>query len=101
MEELIRNETLTIQNTAVSVVAEQVLSPLVRRAIVFTNTSTLGQIITIAWGKSDVAAGEGVVLFPAGSWSETLDARFTPSQAKIYAISSAANGTLAIHERLV
>ena len=99
MEELIRNETQTIGTTAV-IVAESVMPPNIRRAIVFTNVSTAGQVITLSWGK-EATAGAGITLYPAGSWSETLDARFTPSQERIWAIADAITGTLAIHERLV
>lgn len=97
MVEAIRNTALTIGTTNVSVAPQ--LFEGQRKAIVITNTSTGGQAITISWGQN-AAAGQGIVLYPAGSWSESLDSAFVPSNLGIFAISSAAAGTIAIHERV-
>lgn len=70
-----------------------------RTAITVTNTSTGGQIITLAWGGAAKSL-EGAVLYPGGNWSESRDPAFDPSTEDIWAISSAASGALAIHERV-
>jgi hypothetical protein len=94
-----RNESVAVDTNPVTV-CEAIMPPSVRKAIVLVNTSTGGQIITVAFG-TEAALGKGIVLAGYGEWSETLDARFTPSQAQVRAISSLAGGTLGIHERIV
>lgn len=44
-------------------------------------------------------AGQGVFLYPTGSWSESVDSAFIPSSKPIWAVASAAGATLSIHER--
>ena len=71
-----------------------------RSVLVFTNNSTAGQKITLAWGK-DAVSGQGVVLLPGEHHVESIDKGFLPLNLRIAAIADAANGTLAIHERLL
>jgi len=98
MAENIRNETLTI-GASDTEVSKDIFPPAMRKTLVLTNTSTAAQVITISFGDQ-AAAGAGIVLYPGGSWTETLDNRFIPSQARIRAIASAAGGALAVHERI-
>ena len=70
-----------------------------RTAITITNTSTGGQIITLAWGGAAIALA-GAVIYPGGNWSESRDPSFDPSTESIWAVSSAAAGALGIHERV-
>lgn len=70
-----------------------------RNALVITNTSTAGQIIYLSWEK-DAVVGIGIVLYPAGTHSESFDGYFVPSLKRITAIANAAGGTIAVHERL-
>jgi len=95
--ESVRNGVATV-GTSVVQVSPQVQTGQVT-ARVFTNVSTGGQAISLSWG-GDAVAGSGVVLYPAGSWSESLDSVFIPSNLSVSAIASAANGSLAIHERI-
>jgi len=95
----VRNASVSVGTSPVTV-SEEVQKPAVRKAIVLVNTSTGGQILTIAFG-GEAVAGSGIVLAGYGEWSETLDARFTPSQKIIRAVSSAAGGTLGVHERII
>lgn len=75
------------------------LQPLAKRVLfTLTNTSAT-QTISIAFGQ-DAVASQGVVLAPGGFYSESADAGFKPSNDDIYAVSSAAGGTLAIQERV-
>jgi hypothetical protein len=98
MQESIRNETLTIPVTAITVSGE--VHNATRSVIILTNTSLLGETITLAWG-AEAAVGAGIPLAPGGFHSESMDAGFTPSGAEITAIASAATATLAIHERII
>lgn len=66
----------------------------------FVNTSTGGQIITLAW-DADAIAGAGVVLYPGASWSESKDSTFIPSNKRISAIADGASASLAIHRRVI
>ena len=70
-----------------------------RTVIVITNTSTAGQIVTLAFGKEAVA-GNGIVLYPTGAWAESIDSSFIPTNQRITAIASAAAATVTIHERI-
>ena len=70
-----------------------------RNVIVITNTSTGGQLITLAFAKEAVS-GKGIVLFPTGAWAESIDSAFRPSNARITAIASGAGGQITIHERV-
>ena len=99
MAENNRNTNLTI-GAATTKVSEAVFPPATRKAICLVNTSTAGQIITLAFG-GEAVAGQGIILYPVGSWSETIDSAYVPSQHEINAISSAAGGTLAVQERIV
>jgi len=98
MAENIRDSTLTIGTISVVLVLQHI--PGERTALAITNTSTAGQTLSMAWGKVAVA-GQGVVLYPGGSWSESIDSRFTPSEKEVQTVSSAAGGTAAIHVRTV
>ena len=98
MREVTRNTNIAVGTDSVTL-SEAVSPNAVRTAIVITNTSTAGQYLTVNFGDGDAVATYGIVLAPYGSWAETEDARFTPSQARISIISSAALGTVAVHER--
>lgn len=98
MKENVRNATVAVGTTSV-IVAPPVLENQ-RRVFVATNTSTGGQTITLSWGQEAVA-GSGIVLTPNGSWSESVDSAFIPNNQQIYAVASAASGTLAVHERVL
>jgi hypothetical protein len=71
-----------------------------RDVIAITNTSTGGQVISVAIG-SEAIAGQGIVLNTNDRVVVSRDAGFNPSNEIITAISSAAGGTLAIHEEVV
>jgi hypothetical protein len=94
-----RNATVTVGVTSTKL-SEAVYNPALRKVLVIVNTSTGGQNITVAFG-TEAVAGQGIFLYPAGSWSETLDNAYIPTQSEINAISSAVGGTVAIQERIV
>lgn len=97
MGESIRNEMQTIGTTAA------IIAPTLQRgqrtALTIINTSTSGQTISLSWGPAAIA-GRSVVIYPGGSWSESQDSHFIPSIEMVWAIASAAGGTIAIHERV-
>ena len=97
MGNVIRDTSQTIGTTSTMVAVQQ--EPTARKALSIINTSTGGQIISLAWGKA-AAAGTGIVLYAGGSWCESEDSSFNPSNMEIWAISSAATGTISIHERV-
>lgn len=71
-----------------------------RKAFVITNTSTGGQIISLGFQR-DAVANTGIVLYPGGSAWEFEENDYKVFQRDIYAISSAASGTIAVQERVV
>ena len=95
--EQIRNEAVTIGTTQVTISPQLLRGQ--RNLVAITNTSTGGQIISLSFG-SEASPLKGAVLYPAGSWSESVDSSFIPTNEKIAAVSSAAGGTIAIHERI-
>ena len=93
----VRNESVAVGTTQASVAAE--VGEGQRSLICFTNTSTAGETITISAGQQ-ATAGAGIVLYPAGSWSESNDNYFRCYAGQYYAVASAGTATMAIHERL-
>lgn len=91
-------KALTIGTSVVVVSDTQTFS----RRILFSliNTSTAGQVISIAF-NSDAVNGQGIVLSPGGYYAESEDIQFKPTNEQITAVSSAAGGTLAVTERVV
>jgi len=98
--EINRNEAQTINDTAVVVSTEKNNENIRRESIIIQNTSAGGQIITIAI-DAEASAGAGIVLSSGGSWQDSRDGFYLPTQKLITAISSAAGGTIAIQERNV
>ena len=98
-DDKIRNAAVSVGTTAVQIGLK--LETGQRKSLVITNTSTGGQIITIATGESGVTALSGIVLYAGGSWSESLDSSFVPSNLEFWAIASAAGGKVAIQERII
>jgi hypothetical protein len=64
-----------------------------------TNTSLLGETISIAVDKEAVA-GSGIILYPGGSWEQTANSGYLPPQTRITAIASVATATLALYEEV-
>lgn len=97
MGENILSKTQTI--TATSTVVLPVLRQGQRTALIVTNISTGGQTVTLNWG-GEATANNGVVLYPGGTWSESRDAAFIPSNKDVWAVASGAGATIAVHERV-
>jgi hypothetical protein len=96
--EINRNASVTVGTDAV-IISESVNFPYEeRKVLTIINSSTGGQIITVSIGDMSTA-NSGIPLSPGGYYQESHDAGFTPTQAHISAISSAAGGTLSIQER--
>lgn len=97
-EDNVRDTSASVGTSAV-IVAPLLLTG-TRTALTFINTSTGGQVITIKWGNQGTTTNAGIVLYPGGSWSESYDGYFVPSRLDVWAVSSAASGTLSIQERV-
>ena len=96
--ENIRNDKLTITTTA-STISEAKIGAQ-RTFINIVNTSTGGQVITVAVDQ-EAQAGYGIVLNPGGTYTESRDSISYPTNAQFTAISSGAGGTIAIQERVI
>ena len=97
-QELIRNTSLTIGTDPVVISEEQYNTQ--RTVIMVINTSTGGQNITVS--PEDVAtAGNGILLHPGGFYQDTQDSGYKPTNKRLSAVSSAAGGTVSIHERIL
>ena len=98
--EINRNETQTIGTDAEVVSIEAGRNNTTRASIIIINTSTGGQVISLAI-DAEAKASAGIVLNPGGFWSDNKEGDYLPTQKHITAISSAAGGTIAIQERLI
>lgn len=87
-----RNESLSISTTPLSI-----SPPHVRKEIIITNTSAT-QNITLSFGKQ-VVAGFGIFLIPGSSYYATATEGFRVSSEQLWAVSSAAGGTISVFER--
>jgi hypothetical protein len=88
------------RNEAVTVGAASVLVEVAkfRREIILTNTSTAAQNITISFG-TPAQAGRGVVLTPYAVYYANPNQDFSVWSGEIFAIASAAGGTLSVFSR--
>jgi hypothetical protein len=94
MTDNILNSSITIGTTSLLVLMERPLNS--RTVLILTNTGTTN--FSISFGQLAVA-GKGIFLLPGGTWSESIDNNFIPTNLEVWGVSSAAGGTLAIHER--
>lgn len=94
-QEVINDDSLAI-GTAAIVVSDHVFNGQ-RAVLILKNISTAGQIISIS-KLGQAVAGKGIVLNQGDTYSESIDAVYTPSNERVTAISSAASGVLSIHE---
>lgn len=70
-----------------------------RLSIIIQNTSLLGEKVAIGI-DGEAALGTGIVLSAGGSWSDSYDGSYLPTQKIITAIASAATATVSIQERV-
>lgn len=93
------NEVQTIGTDASNVLPDRQSLNQKRRCFIITNTSTGGQVITIAIDK-EATAKAGIVLYPGGSIERTQNVLLIPQQ-KISAISDAVGGLLSVYEEVI
>lgn len=98
MSETIRDDSVTIGTDSVEISTRAV--PHERVELTIVNTSTAGQIISLAWGAPAVS-GAGIVLYPSGTYSASQDITTVLPNLRISAVSNAVNGSIAIHERRI
>ncbi len=93
--ELSSPRVITVGATSVSIAGARA-----RTNLYIKNTSTGGQVITLALSNFSVAvAGTGIVLGVNDVFVDSAGENYTPWTGNINAISSAANGTITIFER--
>lgn len=99
MVEINNNNQIDVGVDAVVVSIEKNVNTNKRSSIILINTSTGGQVLTIAIdGVAQV--NKGIVLNAGGVWADSRDAGYYPTQAQITAISDAAGGKISIQERI-
>lgn len=92
------NKSISVGTSAVKLADD--LAPTQRKFISIINTSTGGQVISISI-NADPANGQGIVLSPGGSYTDSQDgAGYFPPSFNIQAISDLAGGKVAILERV-
>lgn len=94
------NQSINVGATATVISVERDNNNGKRASIIVINTSTGGESITVAVDAPAVS-GAGVVLSPGGTWSDSRDGAYWPTQKQITAIGSGAGATIAIQERVV
>lgn len=94
-----RNELISVGTSPVVISVEKGLANAFRQSIIAINTSTGGEIITLAI-DSEASAGAGIQLSPGGSWQDSRDSGYLPTQKQITAISTGAGGKLSLQERV-
>lgn len=90
--------TITVGTSATVILPDLTITGR-RKSFTLTNTSSGGQTISFSIGGTPVA-GNGIVLYPGGTWSESRDPAFEPTNKQITAIASASGGTVAYSERV-
>jgi Zn-dependent alcohol dehydrogenase len=100
MQELNKNELKTVNDTAIVVSIEKDNENVSREGIIIINTSTSGQVITLGI-DSEAISEAGIVLYQGGSWQDSAEGGYKPTQKMITAISNAVGGQLSIQERLI
>lgn len=100
MVEYMNSKEQTI-NTDSVLISEEQAGASRRNVLIITNTdrNATGAVVYIDFGR-EAKVGEGVALYPTGTWSETIDNRYNVTKARISAVSSIANCTISIHERI-
>jgi len=93
-----REVTIGTDSTLIS---EEQTPPTKRNVLIITNTdrNATGGVVYIDFGR-EAKVGEGVALYPTGTWSETIDNRYNVTMSRISAVASLANTTISIHERI-
>lgn len=91
--EYTRNDLITVNNTS------QIVSNAgPRKVMVYHNSSTGGQIITLALGIGVAVANYDIVLKPGDTMADNNNPSYQIHQGSIQAIASAAGALLSIYE---
>ena len=92
-----RDALVTVGTTTTILSPE--LTTQIRHALIITNASSSGQVITLGIEK-DATINQGIILQPGAIYHEVIDEKFYPTNGQITAISSASGATVSIHERI-
>lgn len=99
MQENIRNTQIDVGTSPVVISEEQDGTTSERSVIVITNISTSTQVITIS-PADEAQATKGIPLNVGGWYCDSAEGGYKPTQRRITAISSAAGGSVSVHERV-
>ena len=99
MVEYNRNTKITVGTTSVVASTSKEGLNAIRTGIILTNTSTGAQTITVSI-DSPAVSGEGIVLYPGGTWLDSKDGGGLPTQRSVNVISDLAGAVLSIQERM-
>lgn len=98
--ELNRNIRLDVGTSSIVISEEKSNENVNRVEIILINTSTGGEVITVAVDNEAVALN-GIVLYQGGNYSFTIQGSIFPTQKQINAICSGAGGKLSVYERVI
>ena len=97
MEELNRNESITVGTSSIIASKDKSNSQTKRVNINIINTSAAA-ILTIAIDQ-EAKDNEGIPISPGGSWSDNAETGYKPTQKAVNIISSIIGGTFSLQER--
>jgi len=73
-----------------------------RKRVSIQNISTGGEYVYISQSPTGPAvAGKGIVLYPGGTWAQSVDSGDTPWQGRLYYICSAATAAIAYSQTIL
>lgn len=94
------NKSVSVGTSLVTLSEQKSLLQSQRVRLIITNTSTAGQIISIA-ADGEAVAGSGLVLYPGGSQSWEVQANLQITQSRITAIADAVSGSVSVYEEVL
>jgi len=103
-EEMTINEGIASGSTAIASTKlfEEIRSPGKRLEISVQNISTGGEMVYLSLSPTGPAeAGKGKVLYPGGTWAQTIDAGGQPWQGRVYYICSANTAAISYAQRIL
>lgn len=93
------NKSISVGTDAIVVSEAKLTGYSERTRLIITNTSAAAQNVSISVGN-EAASGAGIMLYPGGSISWEKDSLTIP-QSRVFAIASAAAGTIAVYEEVL
>lgn len=93
-----RNEVMEVSDTEATIISsEKANSNVKRQSIIVINSGEVAVTISI---DKEAAEFEGIYLSPGGSWQDSRDGGYYPTQKLITAIASDVGAYISIQERV-